>query len=555
MRCSAIYLLICGAAWFAACKGDRPIPEIEIGDNRVDLRLQQTAIKNQGSRNTCISFATIAALEAAYLRMGYGHKDLSEEFLNYMGKNLWLHHNSSGRSLWSEIERKGADGPENQMAAFAGGGSAGLVRQMYLNGMKVPYETEMPYVFRESDFESNAHYFPYSDIEGKKQRNYSDFNLDTANIPHHLLHAAEFHGAFSGQFYEGSEARDTDLIESILRRRLEVVWDFAGRPVTADSIWRPAQEGEAAAYIAHAMLIVGFDKTDRDPKKHYFIVKNSWGRNERARSGQGFTYISYDMIREMGTAMAYIELPITNLQPWPELQVLGRYSINFDGHKGQLDIYHIPGYWKETELGMRDHRLGSLYVNGGIYRVNGSINGNKVTFYFDTADPNMQWDKLSGRKFEYYYHTDGFMAGFHTNTAGIQYAGYARKMGFWGDGASSPKPLAPSSYAQSAWEVHLGGWKGVGTLELRGINPNEGETLPFYEIEGDYSQRDGALTTFADASLQVPQAGDRAMLVLSSSVVTMNASLDVGHLTYSPGVMAGYEVSGDVRRPVVMIRK
>src|SRR6266496_3001382 len=47
----------------------------------VNLAPYQTPIKNQGSRTTCITFASIAGLEAAYKHAGYGDLDLSEQFL------------------------------------------------------------------------------------------------------------------------------------------------------------------------------------------------------------------------------------------------------------------------------------------------------------------------------------------------------------------------------------------------------------------------------------------------------------------------------------------
>jgi len=53
---------------------------------RVDLRSQQTALRNQGDRNTCQTFGATAALEAAYKRAGFGDLNLSEQFLNHVGK-------------------------------------------------------------------------------------------------------------------------------------------------------------------------------------------------------------------------------------------------------------------------------------------------------------------------------------------------------------------------------------------------------------------------------------------------------------------------------------
>ncbi len=66
----------------------------------VNLAPYQTPIKNQGSRTTCITFASIAGLEAAYKHAGYGDLDLSEQFLNHTGKMFWLHPD------WPNIPRR-----------------------------------------------------------------------------------------------------------------------------------------------------------------------------------------------------------------------------------------------------------------------------------------------------------------------------------------------------------------------------------------------------------------------------------------------------------------
>ena len=59
----------------------------------VDHRKYQTAIRNQGGRNTCVSFALMAALEAAYVRkdpVRYKNLDLSEQYANYLQKMVHL---------------------------------------------------------------------------------------------------------------------------------------------------------------------------------------------------------------------------------------------------------------------------------------------------------------------------------------------------------------------------------------------------------------------------------------------------------------------------------
>ena len=82
----------------------------------VDHRAVQTDIKDQAGRNTCVSFALAAAMEAAYIRkdpVRYKNIDLSEQYANYIQKMVRLvdpprseanlRENSLGRWGWSSI--------------------------------------------------------------------------------------------------------------------------------------------------------------------------------------------------------------------------------------------------------------------------------------------------------------------------------------------------------------------------------------------------------------------------------------------------------------------
>src|SRR5690606_3471581 len=73
-------------------------------------------------------------------------------------------------------------------------------------------------------------------------------------------------------------------------------------------------------------------------------------------------------------------------------------------------------------------------VSGNAFRVNGSItpynaSSVKIIFYIDGATPNLRWDALSGRRFEYIISLPDpdFMAGIHRDSDGSEYGGYAIK--------------------------------------------------------------------------------------------------------------------------------
>src|SRR5205807_1842479 len=131
---------------------------------------------------------------------------------------------------------------------------------------------------------------------------------------------------------------------------------------------------------------------------------------------------------------------------WPQLAYIGRWNLNFHGHKGLLDIYHVPGIsqWRLNKTGVRiaDRRIGSFYDESGkAYRVNGRISPHQIEFHIDWNNPNARWDQLGGSKFVYSHPADGTMTGFHIEANGGQYAGTATL-----EHAASTTASAPTSH-------------------------------------------------------------------------------------------------------------
>ena len=390
---------------------------------RVDHSVWQTSLKQQGTRTTCIAFSATAALEARYKRAGYGDLDLSEEFVNYVGKMMWLH------PYWTDINT--ADETECQLAATGGGGGVGHAHNL-VHWMKIPAETAMAY-------RSEHVYSPvWSDPYWSSQRNVNAWNLDPSNLPHSARNASAYYSATGLVDLGLTGARSATAIENALRAGYEVIWDTAIDFGTGTPIWHPS----GAVRDAHSMLIVGYDRTSANPANHYFIVKNSWGPTANSN---GMTHVGYDYLAMHGINACYLTGASTP-GPWSALRFLGRRNMSFDGFRGTLDIYHIPGASQETwssayGVTTTDRRLGVFHdTAGNVYRVNGQIVGDMVQFWFKPTNPNMRWDEQRetptlGRMFSYRLLDSADLkddlAGYHWDNAGSTptpaFGGYAKR--------------------------------------------------------------------------------------------------------------------------------
>jgi Papain family cysteine protease len=366
------------------------------GPDYVDLSANQTPLRKQGSRGTCIVFASTAALEAAYHRAGYGELDLSEEFLNHFGKMLWL------EPEYRKARARGEDGREGQVGAFAGGDGVQYLEEL-ASGLRVPSDSVMPYHPRSFTPEDHAYLANEWDAPFWTQRRVDDVNFDTSFLPTAALTQPLY---YSVRRFARIGGRDTDAIEAALAQGKEVVWDFhvAGNRGQGQVLWTPCTEGQERCLRgkSHAILIIGYDRRDVDRRKHYFLVKNSWGPTQWPN---GYTHISYDYIRAYGNDAGYI-VEVNRPGPWPELAFIGRWNLAFEGHRGVLDIYHIPGVaqWLLNRKGggVKDRRIGTFYeVAGRYYRVNGRIEGDRIEFYVDLRNPDAPYDQLGGQRFTY----------------------------------------------------------------------------------------------------------------------------------------------------------
>jgi hypothetical protein len=349
---------------------------------RVDLRSGQTPLRNQGPRATCIVHSSLAALEAAYNRAGYGDVRLSVEFAMYVGDMFHLEPRGT----------QGAGYKENKPGSAEFGSGLDYVKRL-ARGFAVPRESDMPYRIKGYGGKPAAH--PY----WNSQFNTSSFNLDPRHLPESALHAPFYYSVKS--YWVLPDPTNPTLFEQALARGYEIVWDFRTSGNRESKVWQytgPSKANDGA----HSMLIVGYDRAAR-----YFIVKNSW-------SARDYTYISYDYLKY---GKGYSAVCITAVNPprrWAALGLIGRWHLTAGSTQGMLDIYHLPGMSqlfferagiKDAQRNViKDRRVGTFYENGDprrAYRVNGVIQGNRLVFFIDRRQPNLGYDQLQGKRFTF----------------------------------------------------------------------------------------------------------------------------------------------------------
>ncbi|MCA8975606.1 MAG: C1 family peptidase [Planctomycetes bacterium] len=520
----------------------------------VDLTQYQTDIRSQGNRTTCITFSAVAAIEARYKRQGLT-LDLSEEFVNYLAKMFWLHPD------WSQLQAGGPDARESQLGAWGGGDGAGMLEWL-TRGMRAPRQTYM-------DYQPNNYPLPYpsSSPHWDSQRNADDWNLDPANLPRTALLAPAY---YSGLGYHSiAQPNSPAAIEAVLRQGYEVVWDFSVLGDRSGPIWHTSNAGGGGG---HSMLIVGYDRSAANSNDHYFIVKNSWGRTTNPG---GYTYIGYDYI-QYGYKAAYITGAVTNGQPWPELKLLGRRTICFDGWRGTLDIFHLPGIaqmWLDRSAGgVTDRRVGIFYeTNGNVRRVNGELDGTTLRFWYKSQpNENMRWDEQRetptlGSEFIYSVvdQYGGELAGVSHNNPGSTlnpgFGGYARVPSSITAFDRFLDPVPPST--TNVPEQYLGSWRlqtAGHSIDVR-FSHRDDNQLPVV-LQPIYAGLVGNVrlssTTTLPVVARIPRSSPRSFLLSFYHPTYGTVSLSGYMLTWQQGVVAGdADVASSTQEGFYMVRE
>ncbi len=419
----------------AMCVRDGTAPE------RVDLSGYSIFPKNQGGRGTCVTFAVLAAVEARYKRLGM-NVDLSEQFGNHLQKMAHL------RDILPASENL----RENQLGAWGGNHSHYMVAM--LHRYRVPEERFLSYIpdgsYEDTNEPGDSPRLDWRDAS-VTQGQIDDFNLATANLPQVSLENAKY-GITRYRLLTPDEENITNY-ECILAAGYEVIFMVP----------------------AHSMLMVGYDRSAR-----VFYVKNSW--NERRP-----IEISYDNIERDVSGSAYIIDVERSIDSSYRLEhmFLGRWKMDHDGWQGVLDINRVSQFFDRSSLnGHEDRRLGTYFNHEGkAFRVNGTIDGNKIEFYIDWGSPNLNYGTLHGKKFTAYLFSRErtYLAGSLRDINGHIYGFYATKQERLRGNPSPGDRVTLNSYI-GTWSMNHDGWRGA--LTIRSVSRDG-------LITGTYLSHDG----------------------------------------------------------------
>jgi hypothetical protein len=436
----------------------------------VNLQANQTPIRDQGGRNTCTVFATVAATEAAYRRLYGLNLDLSEQYLNHVQKAFWLNFSAPLPSPEIQPETNGGGNLQWQAA----------VLQRY----GLTEESNLPYI-GSGDYENTPAGLDSPTIT---QQAMDDFELSavaktytmpesfTAVIwPQSALENARYRPT-QVVFADGTQIGSLDWYRSQLACNREVMIMITIPPDSnLQGVWSPGTQGGGGV---HAVLIVGYDDS-----RSAFLIKNSWG-------GTSLNWFSYDWINNGLVSQAGV---VTDVAPpgaafdvWNNKQLfLGRWSLDHDGWHGTLDMYRLPRTEGDSSV---DWRIGTYFGPDGIARrVNAKINGNRIDFLIDWNKPDQaadEFDPASALHFTGYLFSWDHLVIAGTmldNRDGNTYGFHAQKSPLW-----IGIPAAPVLGLQTLkgyWHMEHDGWKGQ-----LAINTIDTATRKF---SGTYTAGDG----------------------------------------------------------------
>jgi len=450
---------------------------------RISLHADQTPIRNQGPRGLCVVHAVLGAVEAQYNREGFGELDLSEHYLQHVFKTRFLH------NFVDNGDPHTANNFENFLAVGGGGNVYGALPGL----LKYPTSLESlrPYI-SDGDYGNGNQMgddpmIQWDDRDGSEtQFEVNTFNpiqeqitiqkpgnLTLTPLPQNAVENAVY-GITGYQTVPNERLRDATWYEEQISMNREVIFACNFISDTRDGIMYPDDKGPNQGDAGHAMLIIGYDRTDSDDP--YFIVKNSWG-------GSGYLKWSYDWLTtdfdgRITQAAVITGVRDPNQTGFRPSLFLGRWKLMTNGVPSRLDIHRDSGYYEDSRLGgQEDNRLGAIIESGtqNVFRVNGDIRDEdetadrEISFWANAAKPALDYEEQSGTNWIGYLDNDDWTltAGIATDPSGTERPWYAVKGDFF-NGVAVPGVLGPDSFF-GAWAIEHP--EIDGRLEINSVNP------------------------------------------------------------------------------------
>ena len=318
-------------------------------------RFQTTLDVGQGARGSCFAFAAVAALEAAYARIGV-HVNLSEQYLFHLSK---AHEN----------QRNG--GGVNSLIGFQG--SADMVH--HLKYWAVPLSTYVPYI-DQRELQALADAIPgtgggLANAAGGTREQADWFEFDLRNIP------------LMGRWFAQYRVKDFGVKTAFTNNDI--------RQTLADGYDVVVDVNDKINNGGHVLLIYGYDDDAQT-----FDIKNS-------QTLPGFGTMKYSGDRQFDinyAAMYYVKAAEPAQTQWAAMWV-GRWEIDHDGWRGRLVIRRfleirnnelLPGPGSRMSLGTWYGEDGRMLEVAGHFIDGGrglmcNIGDQPFELYLHTRDP------------------------------------------------------------------------------------------------------------------------------------------------------------------------
>lgn len=388
------------------------VPDLHLVLGEVfSLAPYQTGFRDQRGRGTCYSFASCAAMEAAYKRSSGLELELSAQYNFHMNKvtELFPGYVTDARPY------------ENNSSMIGFQGSSGIIDKMVVYA--IPDATAAPYLSA-TQMQAIKDSIPAAGTLST-QPELDAFEFDERHIPT----SARLVARYRVQSFAALPANPSvDDVKKVLKAGYEVVADIPD----------------------HCFLIVGFDDN-----RSVFQVKNSWAEG---------AFIDYEYSKPvLGGRYITAVAPVSD--PQKRSWWLGRWQLDHDGWVGELVIRRFYDFHVGDNV---PTKLGDYLRDGNRYDVNGTVSpdGQTMDFWIAGTTARTEPGSAAGQHFQLHvFSFDPSHAAGWTEWEGTRYGARMSR-------AASAHTLIDSfdsSRWVDTWATNHDGWKS--RLLVSQVNP------------------------------------------------------------------------------------